>query len=357
MPIQGFVRLRKHQFGRQSAFGNPEPATRAYPFSGVPSVNLNWTDPEGDFGSLFPIAPPYRGAPDLTANLTAPVVNYNDLPLMLAGIFGNDEAPAGGGTAQTWVWEPAALTADAFDLFTYEFGDDVTTDWYQLTEGIETQMQISGPDGLGPLTASMNWLFGQAASTGSTDSPVDGTVPTPGLTVDSAAVPVYLKDGSLFIDSTPGAIGGTQISDALHSFELTVTAEVDQKRFVNGTQDFTLSGYGRGAMLVELALTFAKTADTVGTGSESDAWFSDTAVDRYVRLSFESTAAAQTGTPDIPYSFQIDLPLRYYTREEGDINGNTTVILTGRNFYEADTLTNAGEWTVVNTLAATGIES
>ena len=165
MPVQGFVRLRKHQFGRQSAWGNAEPATRAYPFSGVPSVNLNWTDPEGDFGSLFPIAAPHREAPDITASLNAPVVNYNDLPLMLAGVFGGDERPTGSGTSQMWAWTPAALTADDFDLFTYEFGDDVTTDWYQLTEGIITQLTFNGPDNLGPVSASMNWLFAQVAST------------------------------------------------------------------------------------------------------------------------------------------------------------------------------------------------
>ena len=125
MPVQGFVRLRKHQFGRQSAFGNAEPATRAYPFQGVPGVVLNWTDPEGDFGSLFPIAPPYRVAPDLTASLTAPVVNYNDLPLMFSAALGNDETPTGA-NAKTWAWVPSALTPDDFDLHTYQFGDDVT---------------------------------------------------------------------------------------------------------------------------------------------------------------------------------------------------------------------------------------
>ena len=357
MPVQGFTRLRKHQFGRQSAWDNAEPATRAYPLSGVPSVNLNWTDPEGDFGSLYPIAPPYRTAPDITASLTAPVVNYNDLPLMLAGVFGNDESPTGSGTAKTWEWTPAALTADDFDLFTYEFGDDVTTDWFQLTEGIITQLTFNGPDNLGPVTSSMEWLFAQAASTGSTDSPVSGTVPTPGLAVDANAVPVYLKDGSLFIDSTAGTIGNTQISDALHSFQMTITATVGQKRFVNGSQTFELQAYGREGMAVELQLTFAKTADTVGTGSESDAWMSDTAVNRFVRLTFESTAVAETGTPDIPYSWNIDLPMRYYTREEGEIGGNTTVVLTGRAFLETETLDFPIETTVVNTLAATGIES
>jgi hypothetical protein len=317
MPVQGFVRLRKHQFGRQSAWGNAEPATRAYPFSGVPSVNLNWTDPEGDFGSLVPIAPPYRVAPDLTASLTAPVVNYNDLPLMLAAALGNDESPSGGGAAKTWAWEILGITSEPFDLFTYQFGDDVTTDWFQLTEGILTQLQFTGPETGGPVTASMNWLFAQVRSTGSTDSPVDGTVPTPGLSVDASAVPVYVKDMSLFIDSAAANIGNTQIVDALHSFDLTITVGVDQKRFVNGTQTFDIQEYGRTSMLVEFAATFAKTTDTVGTGSESDAWMSDTAVNRFVRLSAESTENAQGGTPPTPYSWVIDMPLRYYTREEG----------------------------------------
>jgi hypothetical protein len=353
MPVQGFVRLRKHQFGRQSAFGNPEPATRAYPFQGVPSVVLNWTDPEGDFGSLFPIAPPYRVAPDLTAALTAPVVNYNDLPLQLSAALGNDEVPTGAGAAKTWAWVPSALTPDPFDLHTYQFGDDVLTDWFQLSDGILTELTFTGPETGGPVTSSMSWLFAEARSTGSTDSPADGTVPTAGLSVETNAIPVYVKDMSLFINSTAGTIGTTQITDALHSFDLTITVGVDQKRFVNGSQSFAIQEYGRSSMLVELACTFAKTADTVGTGSESDAWMSDDAVNRYVRLRAESTALAQAATP---YSWVLDLPLRYYTREEGEIDGNTTIVLTGRTFLD-DTLDHAFSTTVVNTLAAASLES
>lgn len=355
MPIQGFTRLRRHQFGRQSTFGNVEPATRAYPFSGTPDVNLNWTDPEGDFGSLDPVAPPTRGAPDIRANLSAPVVNYDDLPLMLCAIFGGAETPTGAGTAKTWVHTPASLTADAFDVFSYEFGDDVTTDWFQLRDGILTDLEITG-ENQGPLSATMNWLFSHAASTGSTDSPVEGSVPAT-LSVDTGAIPVYLKDGSLFIDTLYSGIGGTQIVDALHRFRLRITQEVDQKRFANGAQEFEVNGYGRGARAIELECTFAKTADTVGTGSESDAWMSDDAVNRFVRLSFESTAFAQTaGSPDVPYSWQIDIPLRYYTRAEGNEGGNTTVVLTGHAFLDAD-LDFAIESTLVNTLTLGGFES
>lgn len=356
MPIQGLTKLRRHLFGRQSVFGNVEPATRAYPFSGTPDVNLNWTDPEGDFGSIDPIAPPTRGAPDIGANLTAPVVNYNDLVLPLCAFFGGGETPTGGGTAKTWTHTPASLTADDFDYFSYEFGDDVVTDWFQLRDGILTDWEVTG-ENQNALAMSMTWLFTHAASTGSTDSPVEGSVPG-AATVDSAAIPVYLKDGSIFIDSTPGALGSTQILDALHSFRLHGTQEVDQKRFANGSQQFEINGFGRGARMIEFEATFAKTADTVGTGSESDAWMSDTAVDRFLRLYFESTAFAQTaGSPDIPYSWTVDMPMRYYTRAEGDIGGNTTVVLTGHAFLETVTLDQVFESTLVNTLALTGFQS
>jgi hypothetical protein len=355
MPIQGFTRLRKHQFGRQSLFGDAESATRAYPFQGTPDVNLNWTDPEGDFGSLYPIAAPYRAAPEIGASLTAPIVNYNDLPLYLAGFFGGGVTPTTvASTGKTWAWTPGWDTADAFDYFTYEFGDDVTTDWFQLRDGILTNVQFTGPETMGPISSSMTWKFGAAFSSGSTDFPDVPTVPTAGLSVDSAGIPVYLKDMKIYIDSTAGTLGNTQILDALHSFQLTLNQEVDEKRYANGTQTFDLNGYGRGAITAELQCTFAKTADTVGIGSEADAWMSDTAVDRFVRLSFTSTALVGGTTP---YSWVINLPMRYYTRAEGEINGNTTVVLTGHAFVEAATLDYAIDTTVVNTLTDPNFES
>jgi len=51
------------------------------------------------------------------------------------------------------------------------------------------------------------------------------------------------------------------------------------------------------------------------------------------------------------------MPMRYYTRAEGEIGGNTTVVLTGHAFYnpnEPGSGTNAVpvfESTIVNTLA------
>lgn len=352
MPVfQGFVRLRKHQFGRQAVFGTSVPATRAYPLAGVPDVNLNWTDPDVSTGSLDPVAPPYRVAPDLTAALTDPSLAYNNLPILLSAFFGGAEAPTGGGTAQTWTFEPASATVDDPDVYTYEFGDDVLTDWYQLRDGLLESVEFSGPEGLGPITTSQTWRFGNVASTGATDSPVDGTVPTPGLDVSTSDAIVYLKDMGIFISSDPTTLAANQILNALHSFTLRLSHEVDQKRTADATQSFELSGYGPGARSIELECTFAKTADTVGTGSESDAWISDQAVDRYAQLVFTSTVMAESVTP---YSWVVTLPLRYYTRTEGESGQNTVIVLTGHAFYDpagsGDHLGGVFQSTIVNTL-------
>jgi hypothetical protein len=332
VPIAGFTRLRKHQFGRQQVLGTKVAATRAYPFSGTPDVDLGWIDPEVDAGSRDPVPAPYRGASELTAGLDLPTLNYNDLTLLLCAFFGGNVSPTGGGTAKTWTHEPASATIDDLDPFTYEFGDDVLTDWYQFGDSILESFEITGPEGLGALSASSSWRLGSVASTGSTDSPVSGTVPTAGLTVATSDVPIFLKDGAIYIASTTGGLGAGQVTGALHTFAFRASQEIDLKRFADGLQTFDVSDYGPGARSLELELTFAKTADTVGTGSESDAWMSDTAVNRFIRLIFTSTAEAQGGTP---YSWTVTMPMRYYTREEGEIGQNSVVVLTARAFYDA----------------------
>ena len=348
MPIQGFVRLRKHQFGRQSVFGTKVPATRAYSASGTPSVDLTWTDPEIDSGSRDPVAAPYRGAGEYTAQLEYPALGFNTFVKIMSGFFGGGVVPTGGGTAQTWSFAPASETIDDPDLYTYQFGDDVLTDWYQFGDGIIESFEVTGPEGLGALSASATWRFGSVASTGSTDSPVTGTVPTPGLSVDTDEVYMYLKDMGIYIASSTAGLAAGQVLDALHTFVWRGSQEIDLKRFANQDQSFDIDAYGPGARTIELEATFAKTDDTVGTGSESDAWMSDEAVNRYVRLNFVSTVLAQT--PATFYSAEVVMPMRYYTREEGEIGGNTTIVLTGHAFFDAVDLDGVATVEVVNTL-------
>jgi len=354
MPVQGLVKLRRHLFGWQGTTMNtPVAAKRAYPFTGVPSVDLQWTDPEVDAGSIDPTAPPYRLAGDFAASLDDPALKYNNLPLMLGAALAETTAPTTTGTSEAWHWAPASLTVEPRDVFTYEFGDDVLTDWYQLSDGLLETLEITGsrdPDG--PLTATMAWRFGTAQSTGSTDSPVTGTVPTPGLAVALNDVMLYLKDGAIYIASDPDDLDTSQISDALHAFTLRITNTYDQKRYANGEQTFNIDAYALTERMIELECRFAKTDDTVGTGSESDAWFSDDSVNRYIQMIFTSTAEADTA---IPYSWQFTAPMRYYTREEDAIGGNTIIVLTAHAFYDSDDLEEVFETDVVNTIDETGI--
>lgn len=332
--------------------GTKVAAKKAYAFGGTPDVNLNWTDPEVDTGSLDVTVAPYQTASDITAALTDNALRYNTIPLIMSAIFGGGETPTGGGTAKTWTHSPASVVPlDDFDFFTYEFGDDVLTDWFQLGDGILESLEITGPEGLGPLTTSMGWRFGSASSTGATDRPVTGSVPTD-LDVDPNEAMVYLKDGGIYISDDPYDLEYSQISDALHSFVLRISGDLDQKRFANQSQSFDVQGYGRASRAFELECTFAKTADTVGTGSESDDWMSDDSVDRFVRLYFESTTEAQSG---IPNSWEVIMPMRYYTRAEGESGGNTTVILTGHGFYDPDSFGGVFRSTVVNTLATASL--
>jgi hypothetical protein len=153
---------------------------------------------------------------------------------------------------------------------------------------------------------------------------------------------------AIYIASSVAGLAAGQVSDALYSFTLRFSGDVDEKRYANGSQDFALSDIGRVSRAIELEATWAKTADIVGTGSETDAWFSDDAVNRYVRLVFTSTTEAQSG---IDYSWQMTMPMRYYTREEGESSGNTTVVLNGHAFYDPDDFDGVFESVLVNTLS------
>lgn len=355
MAVVGLVKARKHQFGRQDVFGTKVAATRAYPFKGVPSVDLQWTDPDVDVGSIVTTVAPQRGIGAFTAALTDPQLSYNNVPLLMEGVLGGNVNPTGG-AIETWTHKPSAVDPlDDPSVFTYEFFDDTgADDAFQLGDGVLDSVDITGPDGLGALTTSMTWRFGSAASNSSTDSPPSPAVPTASLNVDANPPLVYLKDMGLYIASTAAGLGAGQILDALHTFSLTITQENDDKRFANATQTFDVSDRSRTGYTVELALTLAKTSDIVGTGSETDAWFSDDAVNRYVRLAFTSTTIISGATP---YSWIIEFPMRYYTRTEADSAGNAVVVLTGHAWYDSGTFAGFFSSVVKNSLHAANLGS
>ena len=362
MPIAGgFVRFRKLQFGRQGSnfsahYGTAVAATRVLPWRGVPDINRNATFPDVDTGTLHKAVLPYYTRGDFTLPTTGELT-YDDIPILWNAVLASNNAPTGGGAAKTWTFTPASTGSPTpLSFFTVEQGDDVgdpagetPADWFQLVGGLVETVTITGPDTMGALQHSATWRFGKALSTGATDYPATGTVPTAALSVDSTPSYIELGDCELFIDDTAGGIGTTKISDALHSLELTITNNYDLKSFANGSNTkHQIHAIGRGEQEITLALQFAKTSQTVGTGSEADDWFSSDPVKRFVELRFTRNEIITGSTP---YSMSIRLPLVYTTRADGEIGGNTTVTLTGTALYDS-TLTYAISATVVCALTS-----
>lgn len=346
MSVPGVTRFRKWQVGKESAFGSAAVATHVLPYRGVMVANPNWTDDDTDVGSIDEIIAPYRVGLDATASMAGSLA-YNDLPYLYSALFKGGVTPTTSGSAKIWTYQPASLTADTFDYFTGQFGDDVTSptnDWVQGMDGVMESLTLTGPDNMGPFGVTANWRFSDVNGWG--NHALSGTVPTPGLSVDNAPERVMLADTELYIDATAGGIGTTKITNALHSATLTITQTLDLKRFANGSNTrFAIANYARGPRTIELRLRFAKADVAV---QEAQNVFSATATNRYIEL---KTASPTIISTVIPYSNSIRMPLRYRTREDTDLNNNAVIDLVGRAFYDSTT-GYAIKAVVTNTLAS-----
>jgi hypothetical protein len=334
MAIAGLVRLRTNQIGKQSALLTAVPATRRVPWRDVVDYDPTRTEPDVDVGSLDPIIVPYSGFPAITWDPTG-LLMYNDLPSRLAAGLMGGVTPTGGGTAKTWTYQIASLTADPFDYFTVESGDDTSaSDGIQAYGGVAESLEETMDEGLGPWSFSDSWRF--AGANLATDR-------TAGLSVDQSPTFVMGDETDITMDTTAGSIGITPLTDALHAATIRVTNNLDLKRFANGSNGRRkLSGYGRGARAIDLILTFAKTTETMAEAATLD---DEPVPSRFFQVRTISPTLAQASTP---YSYNRRGAFRLFTREDGEIGGNTTIILTYRAYYDS-TLTYAYRASVVNT--------
>ncbi len=335
--VQGLTRLRFNQVGKQTVIGTAVAATRRVPWRGPVVYNPNRTDPDVDVGSIDPIIRPYMTGPEVTWNPTG-LLTFNDLPVRLSAGLKGGVAATGGGTAKTWTYQVASLTADDFDYWTDEFGDDTeATDTIIAHGGVASELSETLPQELGPWEFSDSWVFADATL---------GSDGTNSLTVDQSPVFVFGADTTIYMDSAAGSLGISPLVDAVHGATITVTNNLDLKRYANGSNTrFDLRGYGRGPREITLTLTLAKTAATIAEANTLD---DDPTPSRFFRVSTVSTELAQAGNP---YKYNRDGAFRLFERAEGEIGGNAVIELTYRAYYDA-TLGYAYKATVVNTLAA-----
>ena len=324
MPIQGFTRFRKWQFGKQSAHGTAVTPTRAVAWSGVLEYQPNWTQQTDlDVGSIDPVLPDYRIGADITASLTGPLT-YDDIPLiMAAGVRGGQTAVTSSGTYQ-WTHQSLSLTATTLDEFTTTWGDDVAGDAWQARDGILETIELGFDESLGPWTFTGGWRYGYA----------DGgiTVPT-NFNVGSNLPLVFGADTKLYIDSTSGGIGSTLITDALHRASISITNSIDLKRFAQGSNSrFAINGYGLTSREITASFTFAKTSQTVGLVSEAAKWLTADPTNRYVNVQVASPSIISGA---IPYSWDLKLSGNWTARTDEAVGGNAVVTLELRGRYDA----------------------
>lgn len=335
--MAGSVRLRRNQLGLQSVIGTPVPATRWVPWRGVPTLNPNRTQPDVDEGSYDPIQRPYPTALDVEWNPTGPL-DFDNLPYRLsAGLLGG--VTPTGAVAKTWAYQLASLTSDPFAYFTLDHGDDTTATYGQeLFGGVADTLEETMPEDLGPWTFSDSWVF--AGANLATDR-------TAGLTLEDEPAYVFGADTDITIDTVPGAIGVTPISDALHGATIRIQNNLDRKRYANGSNGrFQLRAFGRTERVIEFVLTFAKSAAVIAEANTID----DSAVpSRFIQV--RTVATENVPGSSTPYSYIRRAPTRLFSVDEGEIGGNTTLILTYRAFLDP-TLAYAYRAVVVNGLSS-----
>lgn len=337
--MAGQTRFRKIQLAKQTVIGTAVAATRVMPYRGLITFNPNRTLPDVDVGSLDPILSPLEGAADVTLGGASGPLAFNDVPIRYSAGGKGGVAPTGptGTTAYTYTYQLASLTADPFDYYSVQTGDDTSDASGAGTNGfggvIDT-FNESMDESLSPWQVSDDWVFAGAVYGNRTAA----------LTVDTAPIWVYGADTEFYLNNTAGTIGTTKITDAVRGASIKITNALDQKRFANGSNTrFQLSAYGRGAREIELTLTVEKTAAMIAEAITLD----DTPVpNRYIEVRTTSPSLAGTA---IPYSYKRFLPVRLISVSDGEIGANANYTFTYRGFYDT-TLTYAYKAIVVCTL-------
>jgi hypothetical protein len=323
MPIAGFTRFRRHLVGKQTAFGSNTVATRQLPYRGALVIDPARTEPDVHVGSLDPILAPFAGASQYTGTWEGNEA-YDDAPYLWAATIKGGVTPTGGGSAKTWEFQAASLTADSFEYLTDYWGDDQTTDEIIFGSTVINQLQLSFGDDLSAYAVNADLLGGRARI---------GEGPTGGISIDANPNWVYGADTEIYVDTVAASIGTTKLTDAVHGMTFTVNNNLDLKRFANGSNTrFQLAGYGRGAREITLELVLAKTTATIAEAATLD----DSPVpDRFIEI---KATSPEIITGSTPFSQSIRAPMRLMSRADGEIGGNSTITLTYKGFYDSTLL-------------------
>jgi hypothetical protein len=259
-PFQGFIRFRRHLVGKQSSFGSNTAGTRWLPYRGAIVVDPARTDPDVDVGSLDPVLAPFAGPLGVTGTWEG-FGAFDDLPYLYSAGLKGGVTPTGA-TAKSWVYQVASLTADDFDYFTDQWGDDVSSDFITGGSGVINTLELAFGDDLSAWTVNAELVYARAQI---------GTGPTGGIVLDDTPQWMYGADTEVYVDSVYSSIGTTKWTDTVHAATFRLNNNLDLKRFANGSNTrFQLAGYGRGPREIEVEIVAAKSAAAIAERATLD---------------------------------------------------------------------------------------
>lgn len=328
---QGLVRLRYLQTGKQSVFGTAVAATKKVAWRGQIQYEPNRARPDVDEGSIDPIAADISGAPDITLDASGPIL-YNNHQINLSAALKGGVTSTGGGSTKTSDFQVASLSADPFDYYTIESGDDTSATFgIQAYGGVIDSLVEEMPQDLGPWTFTAAWIFGGANL---------ATDKTGALTADTTGVYALGDETAFYLDTAAGSIGISPLTDTVHAATITVNNNLDKKRLANGSNSRKkYAGWARGDREILLAITVAETSAIATEVATID---DDPPPNRF--FSVVTTSATS------PYAYTRRGAFRLRSVSDTEIDGNACKVLTYAAYYDA-TLGYAYRATLVNTVA------
>ena len=318
--LPGNVRFRAFQLGLQTTFGTPVNATRRMPWRYNPTVDPKWTYPDVDTGTLDPAIAPYRTATDVTGQSTGPLDADSAIYLWGALLKGSVAPTGPTDSAYAWQYSPASTSADSFETFSGEWGDEVTGDQFGYGGGVLDQLQLEYPQDLGPVMHTGDWRFATVAYP---------QTMTSGLVVPSDPPWLYAADTTLYVNDTAGSIGISPLANTLHGATVQVQNNLDVKRFANGSNsNFAVAGYGRGARMLQATFTLAKSTPAL---AEVVKWLNANPQERYVAL--DTTTRKSIGVTS-KYSHRVRFAGYWFTRSEQAVSSNSAIQLVMKHVYD-----------------------
>ena len=274
MTTQGIKALRRIQMGKETAPGTAVAASAIWRGIGTIQDNLTTVFPAEDVGILVGTDRNYIPKAEAMLALAETEATFEQLPYLFeAGIRHVTPSTDTPGYKYEYIVPVAStdsLASTDLQTFTFEGGDNAQAE--EFAYGFARTITLSG-------------TAGQAVMMG---AEIVGRQVAPSTFTASIAIPtveeILMSKGKLYIDAAGGTIGGTQKSNTLLDFSLSISTGWIPVYTADGNIYFSFAK--PTAPEVMLSLTFEHETSSI---AEIAAWRAGTA--RQIRLKFDGASS------------------------------------------------------------------